>query len=376
MKYSTKIKLTECIIILLSFFCFFYITINRYVYLGILLLMAIIPSVIFKPEKRKERFHTDITLIIIICILFYYFITNFLGFFFGFYYTSYSRSFFGIVTNITTALIVIGSIEVLRENLIKNNFYHKSIIYITPLIGIMLEMPSLINLRMYTSRLDIFNAILSLILPCILKHILLSYITYKSDKKCSLIYQLLIIIPKYLLPVFPNLGDFFEIIAQVLLPIVTGLVIANVTNVKTEKIKNSRKLKNNKILFTACNIFIAVNVCIMLYLTSNKFRFYSLAIGSGSMQGTINKGDIVIIDKKKKEIKKGDIIAFQELGKVVVHRVIEVEQDKNHFRTKGDANESEDAWVVNNNDVVGKVVMNIKWLGWPTVSLSELIKNR
>ena len=54
------------------------------------------------------------------------------------------------------------------------------------------------------------------------------------------------------------------------------------------------------------------------------FRFTSLAIGSNSMAKVINKGDIVIIDKKQKDINKNDVIAYDQGGRIIVHRVVDI----------------------------------------------------
>jgi len=42
------------------------------------------------------------------------------------------------------------------------------------------------------------------------------------------------------------------------------------------------------------------------------------------MSNTINKGDAIIIDKRKKEYKVKDIIAFSRGGKIIVHRITRV----------------------------------------------------
>ena len=106
------------------------------------------------------------------------------------------------------------------------------------------------------------------------------------------------------------------------------------------------------------------------------FRFSALAIGSPSMAKAINKGDMVIIDKDAKDIKVKDVIAFEEQGRVIVHRVISIDDlnDIRLYQTKGDANPTKDGWKVNDNTLVGKVVLRIRWLGWPTVKLSELLQ--
>jgi len=55
-----------------------------------------------------------------------------------------------------------------------------------------------------------------------------------------------------------------------------------------------------------------------------------------------------------------------------VRDVIE-EEDSISYKTKGDANNAEDAWIVKSDNIVGKVNVRLPFLGIPTVTLSELI---
>ena len=61
---------------------------------------------------------------------------------------------------------------------------------------------------------------------------------------------------------------------------------------------------------------------------------------------------------------------------VYKHPLVDILEDEtgNVYITKGDANESSDGWTVNNKNLTGKVLVKIKWLGWPTVKLSELLR--
>ena len=378
MKHSTKMILIEIGIIFASLFCLLFFNINYYIYLLTLAISAIAIHFLLKTDKREERFNTEIILIIVISLLFYYAITYFFGFFTGFYYSTYSKSILGIIRNIVFALIIIFSIENIREDLIKNNAYHKSIVYITPIICCLLELPSLVSFKVLTSKVDIFYAFLVLILPSITKNIVLTFITFKSNKKSSITYQLLKTIPLYILPTFPNFGEFLEIVINMLLPVIVLVLVLNITDIKFDKIKNSRKLTYNNLITKILNTIMVLIILIVIYFTCGLFRYYSLAIGSSSMKGSINKGDVVIIDKRYKSIKKNDVIAFKEQGKIVVHRVVKVRHDSitPSYKTKGDYNKNVDSWIVKKDAIVGKEVLRIRWIGWPTVILSELLQNK
>jgi signal peptidase len=89
---------------------------------------------------------------------------------------------------------------------------------------------------------------------------------------------------------------------------------------------------------------------------------------SGSMEPTIHTGALIAITKTDTEqIQAGDIIGFHVPGMdtPVCHRVTEVISTESGiaFRTKGDANENADDWLVSSQDVIGKVYFNVSGLG-------------
>ena len=378
MKHSLKLILTEVILIFTSLFSLLVLKINYNVYLLSLTLSSIAFYFLFKPEKRKERFSNEILIIIIVSVLLYYSLTFLVGLFWGVYYTPYSKSLLGILRNIVLGLILIISIESIRNTLVRNYAYHKVILILTPFVCMCLELPSLVSFYTNKTTLDILSIFLYSIIPCFTKNLLLTYINYKSTVKLNVLYQVAMIIPTYIVPFLPNLGEFFYIVVNIMYPIVIGLVIYKIVNITDFSIDNSRSLNFSKFGSKAITAVLISFIVIVLYLTSNMFRFTALAIGSNSMKGTINKGDIIIIDKKTKNINVKDVIAFKEQGVIIVHRIIDINEklDSQKYQTKGDANKSADAWKVREQDVVGKVVLRIRWLGLPTVALSELINSK
>ena len=376
MKHSLKLILTEVIIIFTSLFSLIVLKINYNLYLFLLALTSIGLYFLYKPQKRKERFTNEILVILIVSVLLYYSITFLVGLFWGVYYTPYSKSLLGIIRNIILGLILIVSIENIRNVFVRNYAYHKVILLLVPIVCLCLELPSLVSFYTSKSTADWLNISLNVFLPCLTKNLLLTYINYKSTVKLSALYQLLMIMPTYIIPILPNLGEFFYIVVNIMFPVVIGLVIYKIINISDFSIDNSRSLNFSKVGSKAITAALILFIVIVLYLTSNMFRFTALAIGSNSMKGAINKGDIVIIDKRSKKIQNSDVIAFKMDGVTIVHRIIEVNDklDSQKYQTKGDANDSADNWKVSDQDLVGKVVLRIRWLGLPTVALSELMK--
>jgi len=85
-------------------------------------------------------------------------------------------------------------------------------------------------------------------------------------------------------------------------------------------------------------------------------------VESSSMAPTFKKGDIIGWIETD-NLKVGDIVVYSKDGKLIAHRLIEIENNKGRlkFRTKGDANGGPDRYWVDN--IIGKVV-EIRYEGW------------
>lgn len=137
----------------------------------------------------------------------------------------------------------------------------------------------------------------------------------------------------------------FTIIGIVLCVILVPLLIANVTMIVKSYTKKN-EVPN----------FLGITPLIVL---------------TDSMSGTIESGDLIICKNVKAEnIKAGDIISFFDpvstSGAVVTHRVVEVIQDGDgtlSFRTKGDANNTEDKISVPAENLVGGYVFRLAGMG-------------
>ena len=87
---------------------------------------------------------------------------------------------------------------------------------------------------------------------------------------------------------------------------------------------------------------------------------------SGSMETTINIGNLVIVKKvNSSSIHIGDIIAFKNGNIVISHRVKEIINDSGtyKFKTKGDNNNVTDDFIVNSDAIEGIFVNKIPGLG-------------
>lgn len=95
---------------------------------------------------------------------------------------------------------------------------------------------------------------------------------------------------------------------------------------------------------------------------------------SGSMAPQLNTGDMVITRPVVPEIVEvGDIIIFRSVDKrdnMISHRVIAIEHNSPlSFKTKGDANENADPFVVPAENLVGELAFHAPLLGYAVLFL-------
>ena len=91
----------------------------------------------------------------------------------------------------------------------------------------------------------------------------------------------------------------------------------------------------------------------------NIFGYTFFEVATGSMSGSIEVGDVVLV-KITKEVQENDIIVFKENNSFITHRV--VKKDGDIITTKGDANNTEDS-PITIDKVLGKVTGVIENVG-------------
>ena len=167
---------------------------------------------------------------------------------------------------------------------------------------------------------------------------------------------------------------------QSVLFITFPLILNMIITIEFEK-EQKIDYRENKIKRILLPIVIGLFTITLVYLNSNLFRFWIVAVASGSMEPTIEIGDAIIVDKKYNkhlnELKEGDILVFKNDKKIYTHRIVRIKRENNQYsiNTKGDRKgQTEDKWIVTNNDVIGVVKAKIKYIGYPTVWLSRMLE--
>lgn len=117
-----------------------------------------------------------------------------------------------------------------------------------------------------------------------------------------------------------------------------------------------------KIIFILTDIIIILLLAIWTYYTfqvhinkvpkEEALNYTAFVVNTGSMADVININDIILV-KKTKTVKENDIIAFKQDDELIVHRIINVNEEG--IITKGDANNQEDE-PIGLEQIIGKVI--------------------
>ena len=94
------------------------------------------------------------------------------------------------------------------------------------------------------------------------------------------------------------------------------------------------------------------------------FGYQAFSVVSGSMEPALPVGSVVYVEPAAvSEIRAGDVIAFDDDGTVVTHRVMESRPQEGAFITKGDANETVDINPTPYWKLIGRVRLCVPLLG-------------
>ena len=133
--------------------------------------------------------------------------------------------------------------------------------------------------------------------------------------------------------------------------------------------KRKENVKIAKKVIEIIAIILIYNIILIALSSANKISvvnilgYKSYIIKTNSMEPTTSINDVVITKKVKKEkIKKGDVITFLQDGEVITHRITQIE-DNGNYTTKGDNNNIEDTFKITYENIEGKHILTIPYLG-------------
>lgn len=367
--YINELLLVICTLILIIFIERTSQDIKNFSLIVVLTLIIVFLTNTFGIKKDNTYLKGNATRTIISSLMSYMLIIYGLGIILGFT-RGYSLLNLSVVKKFIFVLIINIEIEYIRFLIAKNSFKNTKDIVLFTIISIIINVVLEVNLNSLKTTEDKFIFLSTIIFPTIAEETLCSYVTYKMGLLPSLIYKLVMKLYIYIIPIVPDLGDYIYSAVNVMFPFIIYNVL-NKTIIRYEKEKQKLK-KINTIIFTIPIIIILI---ILVLLVSGIFKYKLIAIASNSMKPTYARGDAVIYEKVNyDQFEIGDILAIKTDKRIVTHRIVRIINKNNEysFITKGDNNNANDTFVSKNENVLGKVKIAFKYIGYPTVIINEI----
>lgn len=351
---------------------------NVYVLPFILFICDLIFFLVLGFEKSNKRLNKivdyDVFMFSMVFLILYYLF----GIVIGYAKSNNYLTLYGLTVFIIPTILKIFSKEHLRNSFLTKSGNNKFLIIYTTLLFIMIDILSALSILKMSNTHDVFLFIALVLLPSITVNIFATYINIKVGYMPVIIYLLIFSLYQYIVPIVPNPSEYLKSIIDFVLPIlILFKTIKILDKYSDEDQEFDRNYKKSSIIIL---IIPTILIIIIIYFVSGYFRYYALAIASGSMNPAFDRGSVVITEQVNDKydnydkLKEGKIIAFKAEKNIVVHRLIRIVNTDNevYYYTKGDANEKEDDYLIKKENIIGIVRFRIPYIGYPTVWFSEI----
>ena len=337
------------------------------------IIMCFVAFMLGKDSNLRIKGQQDKQQSLLITLIVYIILYFLLGLLFGFERTPYSKDILSVFRNLWSFASIIFFQEYIRYILVKNEHKSKFNFILIILLFMIINLNFSTITEHFTDLKEIFIYTSTTLIPTLLESALMTYLVYIGGPRFSIVYRLFIIIPPFVVPIIPSFDWFVTAVVGVVLPLAVYIYLNYVHVNKSERLSKRDIKKYNPVVYIPVFILIAMMAGFVMGL----FKYQPIAVMSGSMSPTFNRGDAVVINKltkkEKNELKKGDIIQFISGTKYVVHRIVDVDNDvygNKVFITKGDHNNAKDVGSVTLENIIGKVSFVVPWIGYPSVWLS------
>ena len=340
----------------------------------VIIILAIYSLSRFGFMKDNNYLKSTVIKMVISCILIYLVTIYILGLILGFNRTPASLSIDYFIRVISFDALVIVAEEIMRYVIARNTQHKKIPLIVYTIILVILNI--IIGIKGVDLRDNerLFIFITTVIVPAASVQAICSYLTYKVSYVPSLIFKLIMVLYELVMPIIPNLGYYLYASSNILICYFIYFICSKSID-KASKAKTDVKKSYVRMLYVPILLFLIG----IILLVSGLLTYKMIAIGSNSMVPAYYRGDAVIYKKiDPLTVEKGDILVFRKDGVVITHRIVNIYDGEGSriIKTKGDANESEDSFMVYDSEVLGIVKCRVKYIGYPTLWLNELFRGR
>lgn len=328
-------------------------------------------------EKKNKRLNKIVNFDVFMSSMIFLILYYLFGIIIGYAESKNYLTLYGLTIFIIPTILKIVFKEHLRNSLLTKSGNNKFLIIYTLLLFIMIDiLPSLSMLKI--NGHDIFIFIALVLLPSITVNIFATYINIKVGYMPVIIYLLILSLYQYIVPIVPDPNEYLKAIIDFVLPILILFIVRKNINKYSDEDEEIDRNYNKSII--VISIIPIILVIFIVYFISGYFKYYALAIASGSMHPAFDRGCIVIIEQVNdkydnyNKLNEGEIIAYRTEKNIIVHRLIRIVNtgDELIYYTKGDANSDEDDYLIKKENIIGMVRFKIPYIGYPTVWFSEI----
>lgn len=377
-KDKIRIFILETLLVVILFFALFALNIFTRSVLSIIIgIYAVIVACMLKRKKIASINRKQAMILMIIFAMLYLAIFYLFGLYFGFVRSKIMLSFSTLLKFILPISIIIISSEFIRRIFLSHKLVIKfmekkfdiSILftYISMVIIDLLIYTEVYNLAKLDDFLTILGFVFFASLSC---NLLYNYITNRYGSKGIIIFRLITVLFIYIFPILPDMYVFFRSFLRMLYPYIIYLIFEKLYSKNDYIIAVQDKKKE-----VVGNTVLLIIAALLVMLISCRFRYGIIVVGSGSMTGTLNKGDAVIFEKyNNQQIEEGQVIIFNYNDIQTIHRVVDIKKVNGEYKyyTKGDANKRNDEEYRTEADIYALVELRVKYIGYPTLWVREL----
>lgn len=360
------------IICMLTFFNLFLpnAEIQKWILTIFLIFYTFILTRILKFKKVDSVNKNKIIILIIGLSVIYIFLLYLIGIYVGFYKNINSFSIERIFKTILPYIIIVICSEIIRQIFVTTQNKINTILITIALV--LAEITTYINSSNIWDLGEMLILIGYVTFPSISINILCNYIVKKYGVIPNILYRVITTIYVYIFSVLPDIYIFFQSIYRIIFPYIIYIIIDDYF--ENSKFRKVAKRKKVSIISLIISIFLIISIVMLI---SCKFKYGILVVGSSSMAGTIDKGDVIIYESfSGEQLEKGQVIVFTKDNIKTIHAIenVQVKNNETIYYTKGTNNQQQDEGYRTKNDIIGVVKFKIIDIGWPTIWLNDVFE--
>lgn len=340
--------------------------------------LAAIPYFVYPREKSRMTKQAQENLLIyaLAFLAVYFTIWWATGYIESFGRSPYSRTPAGLVNNFIFLGIPIATQEIVRTFLVGSGKPGKlPVPFLTGLLLMLYEFRFNTISSSFSSISTTVPYVFGTLAPAILQAVLLTWLAGNGGLTLVLMYRLLPEAVQWVLPTLPKTGWLLKMMVGVVVPLFTLLALQQVVVLRERKSKADARQKTQNSGKPIAWITLLVIITGMFGFTLGLYPIRPLVIATNSMLPAIRAGDVVILEPADaKPLDIGDVATYKLQGLNIVHRIISIRLvgNKPYYTFKGDNNDSADALEVAPDQILGKVIYVVPYIGLASLAIKTV----